>query len=155
MQNVGSACIGCVDLTTYDPNAEILAANNTWDWTTRISGAYNFPGDVLASANFENRSGTAWARLVSFTGGSQIPSISLRVEPIGSERLPSVSLLNLRLEKSFRLPKAQKITGRMNVYNALNRNTALTVQQLSGRTFGNTLSIMPPRIAEFALAYSF
>src|SRR5262249_14878266 len=22
MQNVGSACIGCVDLTTYDPNAE-------------------------------------------------------------------------------------------------------------------------------------
>src|SRR5207247_2199039 len=37
MQTVGSACIGCVDLTTYDPNAEIFGANNTWDRLTRLS----------------------------------------------------------------------------------------------------------------------
>jgi hypothetical protein len=155
MLNVGSACIGCVDLTTYDPNAEIFAANNTWDRMTRVSGSYTFPLDVLVSANFDNRSNTAWARVVSFTGGTQIPSISLRVEPIGSQRLPSTNLLSLRVEKSFRLSKGQKITGRMNMYNALNTNTTLTVQQLSGKTFGNSLSIAPPRIAEFAVAYTF
>jgi hypothetical protein len=155
MLNVGSACIGCVDLTTYDPNAEIFAANNTWDWMTRVSGSYTFPLDVLVSVNFDNRSNTAWARVVSFTGGTQIPSISLRVEPIGSQRLPSTNLLSLRVEKSFRLSKGQKITGRMNMYNALNTNTTLTVQQLSGKTFGNSLSIAPPRIAEFAVAYTF
>jgi hypothetical protein len=44
---------------------------------------------------------------------------------------------------------------RANIYNALNSNTTLTVQQRSGATYGNALSIVPPRIAEFGLAYTF
>src|ERR1700752_2125102 len=53
----GSACIGCVDLTTYEPNAEIFAANQTWEYLTRLSGYYQLPWGVSASANYENRSG--------------------------------------------------------------------------------------------------
>jgi hypothetical protein len=46
-----------VILATFDPNAEIFAENNTWEWIGRLSGAYIFPWDVTASANFEQRSG--------------------------------------------------------------------------------------------------
>ena len=157
MQTVGSACIGCVDLTTYDPNAEIFGANNTWDRLTRLSGFYMLPWGVSAALNYENRSNTAWARQVSFAApGQPIPSILLRVEPTGTRRLPSTNLMNLRFEKTIRgLAEGHKLALRLNVYNALNINTALTVQQRTSAAFGNTLSIVPPRLAEFGVQYSF
>ncbi|MBF8301326.1 MAG: TonB dep Rec protein [Acidobacteria bacterium] len=92
-----------VILATYDPNAEISAANNTWEWLARASGAYIFPAGVQVSANFEHRSGDPWARQVSFTGGATIPQMRLRVEPIGARRLPNLNILHTRVEKSFRL----------------------------------------------------
>jgi len=144
-------------LTNFDPNAEINAANHTWEWLSKVSGAYLFPADVQVSGNFEHRSGDPWARQVSFTGGQQIPSMTLRVEPIGTRRLPHLNILHLRAEKSFRLRRGQgqRVALRLNVYNALNINTVLTVTQLSGRSFLRPRTIAPPRIAEFSVSYTF
>ena len=38
--------------------------------------------------------------------GQPIPSIVLRVEPIGAQRLPDINLLHMRFEKGIRLWKA-------------------------------------------------
>ena len=62
-------------------------------------GSYNFPADVMLSANFEHQSGEVFARQVRFTGGETIPKIVLNVEPIGSQRLPNLNLLTFRVEK--------------------------------------------------------
>ena len=144
-----------VILATYDPNAEIFAANKTWEWLARASGAYIFPADVQISANFEHRSGDPWARQVSFTGGRTIPQIRLRVEPIGARRLPNLNLLNMRVEKSFRLPDGHRLAVQANIYNALNINEALGVTPLSGPNFLIPTSITPPRIGEVGVTYSF
>jgi hypothetical protein len=142
-------------LTTFDPNAEINAANDTWEWLGRVSGAYQFPADVQVSANFEHRSGEPWGRSVSVAGGRTIPSQTVRVEPIGARRLPNVNLLHVRGEKSFRLRAGHRMTVRVNLFNALNVNTVLTVTQLSGRNFERPRTIVPPRIAEIGMSYSF
>ncbi len=144
-----------VSLSNFDPNSEINAANNAREWLTRLAGAYVFPADVQVSANFENRSGEPFARTVSFTGGTQIPSILLKVEPIGAHRLPSLNILSLRVEKGFRLAQGRKVALRVNVYNTLNINTPLTVNQQSGAAFLRPLSIAPPRIAEIGATYTF
>src|SRR4029077_20025760 len=44
-----------------NPNAEINTANQTWEWETKLSGAYQLPGGVTASANFQNISGNPFA----------------------------------------------------------------------------------------------
>lgn len=144
-----------VNLPALDPNAEINASNRTWEWLGRISGAYLFPAEIQLSANFEHRSGDPWARLVSVRGGQQIPSLTVRVEPLGTQRLPNLNLLNVRAEKSFRLATGQRIALRLNVYNALNVNTVLTVNALSGSAFGRPTSIAAPRLAELGLTYTF
>ena len=41
------------------------------------------------------------------------------------------------------------------MFNALNANTPLTVQQNTGPAFGNVLTYMPPRILEFGVVYSY
>jgi len=144
-----------VILATYDPNAEIFAANKTWEWLARASGAYIFPAQVQVSANFEHRSGDPWARQVSFTGGATIPQIRLRVEEIGARRLPNLNILHMRIEKSFQLIEGQRLALQANVYNVLNINKALGVTPLSGPNFLIPTSITPPRIAELGITYSF
>ena len=144
-----------VNLPAMDPNAEILASNETWEWLGRVSGAYELPLAVLMSANFEHRSGNPWARTVSVRGGQQIPSMTLRAESIGTRRLPNLNLLNVRVEKSMGLPSDRRVALRLNVYNLLNVNTVLSVNTLSGSAFGLPTAIQAPLIAEIGVNYTF
>ena len=136
------------------PNAFIGTGNFTWDWLGRVEGSYLFPHGISFSTNFENRSGTVFARQALFTtpttGGlpspATIPSIVLNVEPLGSERDPSTNLLDLRVEKYFSLGGDRSLSVRMNVYNTLNINTVLSANARSGSTYLRPTTIAPPRI---------
>jgi len=139
----------------FHPNAEINTADREWEWLGKASGAYIFPRQVMVSANFEHRSGYPWARQVLFRGGRTIRSITLNVEPVGTRRLPNSNQLDLRAEKTFGLPGGQRVAFRVNIFNALNANTVLSVTRLSGTAFGRPEAILPPRIVEFSTSYSF
>jgi hypothetical protein len=139
----------------FTPNAEIFSVDNTWDWDAKVIGTYIFPGGVAASGNFHHTSGDPFARQVRFTGGRTIPSIVLNVEPVGTHRRPNLNIWQLRLEKRFTLPSAQLATVTLNVYNALNANTATGLQNRSGSEFLRPRSILPPRLAEMAVSYRF
>jgi carboxypeptidase family protein/TonB-dependent receptor-like protein len=138
-----------------NPNAEIFTADRTWEWTAKISGVYILPAQISVSAQLEHESGTPYAREVLFRGGRTIPSITLNVEPIGTRRLPHTNQLDLRVEKSFTVREGQRVAVRMNIFNALNSNAVLGVVRQSGATFDRPTSIMPPRIAEFSVSYTF
>lgn len=149
---------GIMDLATigdFNPNTEINTSDDTWDWDGKITGAYMFPADVMLSVNYHHTSGDAFARTVQFRGGATIPSIVLLVEPIGSQRLSNVNLVTFKFEKSFALRAAQRLKLSFSVYNALNANTATTMQQRSGGQFLHPRSIMPPRVAEVGMSFTF
>jgi hypothetical protein len=142
-------------LTSYDPNAEINTAERFWQWQSKFSGAYTFPYEVMASANYTVESGTPWARQVLFRGGVSIPSIVLRVEPIGARTTPVVGVADFRLQKSFAIAGSQRIQMRLNIFNLLNASTSTGVNQRAGAQFGRTTSILPPRIVLFSIGYDF
>lgn len=137
------------------PNDEIFAADHTWDWLGRASGAYIFPADVTVSANFEHRSGRPWARQVLFSNVPVLSTITLRAEPIGSRRLPNLNTLDLRVEKAFRLSGGKRVLTRLNMYNALNANTVTGVTMRSGPLFNIPTGILPPRNIEYSISYNF
>jgi outer membrane receptor protein involved in Fe transport len=139
----------------FNPNAEIFVANQTWEWTGKLSGAYTLPYAILASANYEYRSGDAGARQVLFRGGRQIPSIALNVEPIGTRRLPSTNLLDLSVAKRFSLRAGQRLEVRAEVFNALNINTTRAWNLRSGASFLVPTMIVSPRIAQLGASYTF
>ena len=105
--------------------------------------------------NFDHQSGDAFARQVLLEGGVTIPDIEVNAEPIGTRRIPTLNLLTLRVEKSFRFRTSQRVAVRFDLYNALNVNTATRLQPRSGDQFLRPREIVPPRIAEFGLAYNF
>jgi len=138
-----------------NPNTYILAANDTWEWLARTSGAYVFPRNVMVSVNIEHRSGDVQARTVSLSGGGTIPTISLRAEPMGSLRLPHQNSMDLRLSKRWDRGAGQRFEIQMNLFNVTNANpvTARTVQ--SGANYLKPTAIFPARILDFNVAYSF
>ena len=153
MQNVG----GGVNFgaNTRDPNAEINRSDNNPEWQFRTTGSYLAPLDIQLSGRLDYRSGSPWARVVEFEGGSTIPSIDLNVEPIGTQRLPSIAKVDLRVEKRFALTDSHSVAVRVNFYNALNANTVLEVNQESGGGFGEADQILLPRIIDLAFIYRF
>ncbi len=137
-----------------DPNSEYLARNHTREWLVHATGAYRLPYEVMVSGGFEGRSGNPYARQVLFTGGV-LSSITLRVEDIGTQRLPAVNAFDMRIEKAVKIAARQRVDLRFNLYNVTNINTVRSVTERSGPSFNRPTAIVAPRIAEFSVGYSF
>jgi outer membrane receptor protein involved in Fe transport len=156
LPNVGTEFGTTIYVNTDDPNAQINNFDNTWEWVGSASGAYTFPWqDVLVGVNFQSRSGVTFARQALFTGGQQIPSITLNVEPIGTEQYPTINLLDLRVEKTLNLMKRHHVGLRLNVYNSLNASTVTSQTILTGVNFLKPTAILPPRTFELSASYKF
>jgi len=139
-----------------DPNSEINAAyNDLLEWEYRAAASYLFRYGILGSVNFSHESGAAWARRVELSGGRQIPTLVVNVEPIGPRRLDNLNLLDLRGEKRFSVGNGRQVIARLNLYNAFNKPTVLGVQMQSGPRFNTVTSIVSPRILEWGLSYVF
>ena len=80
-----------------NPNSEIFTANQTWEITSKLSGGYTLPYDVLMSTTYEHRNGVAQAPSAQFSGGTTITQIVLNVDPIGA----IAASLNGPLERAF------------------------------------------------------
>ncbi|MGE4082672.1 MAG: carboxypeptidase regulatory-like domain-containing protein [Vicinamibacterales bacterium] len=138
-----------------NPNAELNTALKAWEWIGRASGAYMLPWNLMASMNFEHRSGDLWQRNVLFTGGRTITSLQVNVEPVGTRRLPNTNVTDLRLEKRFHLGGSRSVTARMNFFNLMNVNTVRAITSRSGPTFGQPTGIVRPRIMDFSASLAF
>jgi hypothetical protein len=149
--------------TNDNPNSLYNATDNTWEWTGRVSASFTVVYDVRLAVNLATYSGTPWARTVTFTGpaGTGIPSVALRVDPIGTERTPVQNLVTFRADKSVRLTKGTKLTFGANIINLFNSSyIASTSQSIgvvaqSGATYGYATSIGNPRVAELTLKFAF
>ena len=120
-----------------------------------MSGAYNLPYGILASANYDIRSGAPQARQVLFTGGRSIPSILLNVEPLGTFNLPNTRELDVRVAKRVNLGGARLVELRADIYNALNKGTVRTQTLQSGANYLRPSSIMFPRILQLGATLTF
>jgi hypothetical protein len=138
-----------------NPNQVFNTANKTREWQAKVSGAYNLPFGILASANYDIRNGLRVARQVLFTGGQSIRSIALNVEPIGSFSLPNTHELDVRAAKRVNLGAARSVELRFDIYNALNKATVTTNVLQSGASYLRPTVILFPRILQIGATLNF
>jgi len=144
-----------IDGIPQTPNLK-FPKDETWEQQVTLSGSYIAPWGIQVAGVFEHRSGEALARDVQFRAGlRQLSLVTMRVEPVGAQRLPGVSLLNLRLERPLRFPGGRRLDLKLDFYNLLNANTVLAQSVRSGATFGRPTSIVPPRVVRLGARLSF
>jgi hypothetical protein len=124
-------------------------------WNYKVVGRYVAKYEIGLSGSWKVQSGRQWGRSLSFAfpgDGTQ----SVRVEPVTSNRAPTVSILDFRADKSFSFGKFGRVTGMVDVFNALNQGTVINFSTVTSATqFKRVIGILDPRVVRFGVRYDF
>jgi hypothetical protein len=133
-------------------------------WNYKLIGRYVLPYDVGVSGSYKLQSGRQWGRAVNFSLpvlGSQ----TVRVEPVTANRAPNVHIVDVRFDKSFRIPGTYggRLTAMVDIFNLFNANPPIVFRTLTGNAapgqpFGNfqeVIALLDPRIVRFGVRYEF
>ena len=112
-------------------------------WSAKIHGTYEAPWNVRIAPFLRHQSGQPFGRTVS----AQLNSgrVPILTEPVGTRRMDNVTILDVRIEKRFRLPVGRHVVGFVDAFNVLNANPAQTVIW-SSESFLQPVAIVAPRI---------
>lgn len=121
-----------------DPNE--LVNNSGWEpllqgdrtYMFKVQGSYFFPHDVSLSASYIAQTGKPLARTVQVLGMNQ-RAFTVNAEPRGSVwRLDSWNLLDLRIEKLFRLSDRIRASIAGDIFNVFNTGTQIEAASTRG-----------------------
>jgi hypothetical protein len=114
----------------------------------RMTGLVHAPLGVVVSANLQHFSGKPWAATAQVPLGGQ-GNQRILLEPRGFRRLPSQSILDLRVSKMLRFGDAGHVELLLDVLNLLDDTAeeALVSDVLAATTFGSPRSFVDPRRA--------
>jgi hypothetical protein len=126
---------------------------STTIWNYKLIGRYSLPYDIGLSGSWKLQSGEQWGRTVSvrFPGDG---TRTVRVEPSNTNRAPAVSIIDFRLDKSFRFGRFGKLTGMVDVFNAPNYGT-VTDYRTTTVNYREVTGILDPRIVRVGLRFDF
>jgi len=147
---------------SQSPNDDYFPFSDTWRWSTKINGSFTLPYDISAGAIMDIASGPNGQRTYQFRaadplGGPslrQLTSVTLRLEPGGSQQEKPVPSVNLRFGKKVVLGK-KSLQLSADVLNVINSSAIKAATYVSGPTFGTVTDIMPPRQYRFGAAFTF
>jgi hypothetical protein len=125
-------------------------------WNYKVIGRYVLPYGVGFSGSWKVQSGFNFARTISVAMPVE-GTRTIRVEPITANRYPSVSILDLRLDKSFDVGRFGKFSPMLDVFNVLNSGVATSVRTTNTATapFKEVTEILNPRVIRFGVRYNF
>jgi hypothetical protein len=144
------------------PNQVTFPLDETWDYQFRLNGSYTLPFDVLLGGTMTTLNGVKGQRTYIFRaadplGGPplrQLSTVTLRLDPFGSERGPVQNYVDLRLAKNIKVGQ-RRLEISADAINALNTNVAQATTYVAGPTYGQITLIPAPRIVRFGAQYSF
>ena len=120
-------------------------------WQAKLHGTFEAPWGVELTPILRHQAGQPQGRTFqfAFNYGTQ----RVLAEPLGTLRQDNITLLDLRVEKVFQLPRGTRLSGFLDVFNMFNGNAEQNVTFASGSNFLRPSNIVPPRIARFGAKF--
>jgi len=138
------------------PNDDRFPIDNTWNWEARASGIYNLPWGFEVSGFYRAQSGLPGQRTESFSSPLLLQgTVTLRMEPFGTERGPMISITNVKVAKNFTFKERWRYQINFQVFNIFNTSDATSTSYLTGATFLHPTGIVSPRVARIGMQFSF
>ena len=114
------------------------------------------PYEIGFSGSWKVQSGFNYARTISVT--MPVEGVrTIRVQPIDSNRYPSVAILDLRLDKSLDMGKFGKIQPMLDIFNIMNSGVPTSIRTTNTATapFNDVTAILNPRVIRFGVRFTF
>lgn len=146
-----------------DPNNDLNALNEAWEWAGNASGSYSLPLGIQLGGFVQSKVGlqgqrTNIFRAVDPDGGprlNQLSTVTLRLEPPGAQKSSAIHVVNLRASKRFSLKGGHRAQFDFDLFNLFNASAPITATFASGPSFAYATSVVPPRIARIGFRYTF
>ncbi|HET7293775.1 MAG TPA: TonB-dependent receptor [Vicinamibacteria bacterium] len=123
-----------------------LVSNRPWTFRTQL--VYEAPAGFMFGANYTYQSGKPWARLIRLGSSVLGQTTTFLAEQIdGSRRVDNWNLLDLRIQKSFKLGGTSDVAIFADILNTFNDNANETVLDRRGTSanFGVPSRFLLPR----------
>ena len=126
--------------------------------SVKVSGSYQAPWGILASAVFQHYTGFPETTTVS-VGASTVAltqvTQSIVVEPRGTTRLPDVNLVDINVKKNIRVGSQLSAQPVVEVFNLLNSNAIQARTTVLGPAYGRASNIVFGRMVKFGVNMKF
>jgi hypothetical protein len=140
-----------------DPNNTIFVNGRVTGSDTpnilKVSGTYLLPWGFSVSGNYRYYTGKPLTP--TLTVNLNQGYISVPTELRGQTRYPAVSLLDVRVSKTFNLGSNTKLEAMFNIFNAFNSATVISEVTAVGPAFGTPQQIMTPVVAGIGARITF
>lgn len=129
-------------------------------WMFKLSGLYQLPWGINVSAVFQAREGyvipyRVQTYLGNALGGVGYVNMYEGGKKFGDDRLPTFSILNLGLEKSFKISDNTTATLFVDWYNVTNKQATLKVESTIGPNKDDVLMVTNPGNFQFGFRLNF
>lgn len=137
------------------PNTDWYPLDETRNWELRLAGLYRGPWGLDVSGTYRAQSGIYGQRTVRFTSGLlRQGSVTIPVEPFGTQQAGLISVANLKVARTFRLGD-QRLELNWQGFNLFNTSAATERSYLTGSTYGRVTGIVSPRVHRVAVELQF
>jgi hypothetical protein len=120
-------------------------------WSAKINGTIEARWGLRLTPAIRMQSGQPYGR--TFVASMNYGSQTFLAEPFAARRQDNIVLVDTRVEKLFRVAKRQTLSVFVDGYNLTNTNAAANINWVSGRTFLNPTTIVPPRLWRFGAKF--
>ena len=120
----------------------------------KLAGTYILPHDISLSANYRFYTGKPLTRTLLVQDLNQGP-VSVPAETRGTYRYPNVSLVDLRISKTFSLSRNVKLEAMFNLFNTTNASTVINQVTTLGPSYGEPIQILTPIVTGFGARLTF
>jgi hypothetical protein len=137
---------------SFPTNPNESTFNEFTNWNAKFSGTVEAAWGLRVTPVLKLQSGAPYGRFF-VTATNYNPGQIILVEPIGTRRQETVSVVDFRVEKQLRLLDRARVGLFLDVFNALNANTAVNIAWGSGASFEKAATVLGPRIAKFGVKF--
>src|SRR5207249_1124143 len=114
----------------------------------KISGMYQLPYEITASANFNEHSNFPFnPGIVGPTRANGLSTATMLVGPVNALRYPAVKTLDLNFDKTIRVGGGRRIVLNAALFNIMNDNTTLALQNSSNTQVTNVVNVVRQNIS--------
>jgi hypothetical protein len=148
-----------------DPNQTLYPRGiigNDSKYAFRLSGSYQMKWDVMISGSLVSNQGYPYVSSYSLTRAAAAlqgitltrASQNITLSQRGDERLPNVTLADLRFSKTFRVG-TRRVVPTLDIFNIGNVSTVVSLNNSVGGTYLEPREIISPRIIRVGFSFDF
>jgi len=156
-------------LFSEDPNTMHWNSTNTetTGWTFKTSGSYLFNWGLMIAGSYTVQKGEPTGRILTITQESLTLADPNRTTPLvqgnmrivaekaGTYYLPTIHLLNIRVQKEFVIKDTQRLQLMMNIFNFADAKTVTAVNNATGAFFNQPAGELGGAVVRISARYTF